>query len=121
MIFKRISSICFAIGFLLAIVVFTNYGSSIIPKYVAKMGIVLLGGIALLMNLLSFRYDSTTENNIIFWIGSVVIYVGLILKMNYFPYNQVLIIAGVVIIAVSWFFNPFAAKDTSQEDELLDQ
>lgn len=121
MIFKRIGSVCFALGFLLAIVVFTNYGSSIIPKYYAKMGIILFGGIALLMNLFSFRYDSVSENNIVFWLGSVGIYTGLILKMKSVPYNQVILMVSIVIVGFSYFYNPFAKKDTTQEDELLDQ
>lgn len=121
MIFKRIGSICFALSFLLAIVIFTNYGSGFIPKYYAKIGIILFGGIALLMNLISFRYDPESDNNLIFWVGTVGIYVGLILKITGFHYNQMVLLIGILIVGVSYFYNPFAKKDSTQEDELLDQ
>lgn len=122
MVFKRLGSICFAIAFLLAIVVFTNYGAKIIPREVAKIGMIVVGGIALLMNLISFRFDKSSENNPVYWIGSVGIFVGLMLKMNRMPYNQYLLIAGIFIVGLSFFYNPFAKKNiTQKDDELLDQ
>lgn len=121
MVFKRIGNICFAIGLVLAVIVFTNYGSGLTMKYYAKMGIIVFGGVALLMNLLSFRYDSMAENNIIFWLGSAGIFTGLVLKMNGFYYNQIILMASIAVVAISYFYNPFAKKDTETEDELLDQ
>lgn len=121
MIFKRIGSVCFILGFALAVFVFTNIGAGIIPRYYAKIGIIIFGGIALLMNLLSFRYDSQSENNIVYWIGTVGIFSGLIMKMMHWPMSQIILIAGIVIVAVSFFYNPFGKKDTAREDELLDQ
>lgn len=121
MIFKRIGAICFAIGFLLAIVVFTNYGSGIIPKYYAKVGMMILGGIALLMNLLSIRFDPQSDNNFIFWIGTVGIFCGLIMKIMHWPFSQVFLLGGIAVVSLSYFYNPFSKKDTTQEDELLDQ
>jgi len=122
MIFKRIGSICFALAFMLAIVVFANVGAEYIPREIAKTGMIISGGTALLMNLLSFRYDSYTENNnLVFWIGSVLVFAGLIMKIRYIPYNQMILIAGLGIVGLSYFYNPFAKKDTQPEDELLDQ
>lgn len=121
MIFKRIGMFCFALGFLLAIIVFTNYGSDLIPKYYAKTGIIVFGGIALLMNLLALRFDPASENNIIFWVGTAAIYAGLILKMKGFYFNRMILLGGILVVAFSYFYNPFARKDTTQEDELLDQ
>jgi chromate transport protein ChrA len=118
MIFKKIAAICFALAFVLAIGVFTNYFQGFISKYNAKYGIVVVGGIALLMNLLSFKYDSKSDNNIIFWIGLVVIFSGLILKMSSNPLNPVVLIAGMLIVALSYFFNPFDKRESNEE--LLD-
>jgi hypothetical protein len=71
------------------------------------------------MNLLSFKYDQHSENNnIVFWIGSVVIFVGLIFKLQHFPYDQILLIAGIFTVALSYFFNPF--KNQDKNDDLLD-
>ena len=122
MIFKRLGSICFAIAFLLAIVVFTNYGASFIPRYLAKTGMIIIGGIALLMNLISFRFDKSSENNPIYWIGSMLVFVGLIFKMNNLIYNEFVLIIGIFIVGLSFFYNPFAkANITQKDDELLDQ
>jgi hypothetical protein len=118
MIFKRIASICFAIAFILAVAVFTTYFSGIISRGNARVGIIIFGGLALLMNLLSFRYDSKSDNNIIFWVGSVIIFVGLILKMQRNSINQVIIIIGMLIVALSYFYNPL--KEESKNDDLLD-
>lgn len=121
MIFKRIGSICFALAFLLAIVVMTGYGSEIISKPLARMGIIIFGAVALLMNLLSFRYDSQGEgNNLVFWIGSAIIFVGLIFKMQHYPFNQLILIVGLGVAGLSFFYNPLK-KESDQDDELLDQ
>jgi hypothetical protein len=122
MIFKRLGSVCFAIAFLLAIVVFTSYGAKMIPREIAKIGMIIFGGIALLMNLISFRFDKSSENNPVYWIGSVGIFVGLILKMNHLIYNEFVLIAGIFIVGLSFFYNPFAKNNSTQkDDELLDQ
>ena len=118
MIFKKIAAICFALAFFLAIGVFTNYFQGFISKYNAKFGIIVVGGIALLMNLLSFKYDSKSDNNIIFWAGSVVIFIGLILKISSNPLNPIVLIVGMIITALSYFFNPFEKKESNEE--LLD-
>lgn len=120
MIFKRIGAICFALAFILAIGVFTDYLSDIISKANAKWGIIIFGGIALLMNLLSFRYDPDSEsNNLIFWIGSVLIFVGLILKISHQQYDQYVLLGGIFVVALSYFFNPFK-KEEGADDDLLD-
>lgn len=122
MMFKRLGSVFFAIAFLLAIVVFTNYGSKLIPRDIAKIGMIISGGIALLMNLISFRFDKSSENNPVYWVGSVGIFVGLVMKMNRIQYDQLMLIAGVFIVGLSFFYNPFAKNNTTQkDDELLDQ
>ena len=121
MIFKRIASVCFAIAFILAIAVFTNYLGDIISKQNAKYGIIVFGGIALLMNLLSFRFDKNTENNNpVFWVGSVLIFVGLILKMQNQILNQYILIAGLSIVGLSYFYNPFKKEEDTVDDDLLD-
>ena len=121
MIFKRIGSLCFALGFVMAIFVFTNIGMGLIPRHYAKTGMIVLGAIALLMNLLSFRYDSQSDSNILYWIGTVAIFCGITMKIMHWPFSMILIYSGIGIVGLSFFYNPFAKKDTTQEDELLDQ
>ena len=120
MIFKKIGSICFAIAFILAMAVFTDIFSGIISKANAKYGIIIFGAIAMLMNLLSFRFDSDSENNNpIFWVGSVLVFIGLIFKMQHWPFDQYVLIAGIFVVGLSYFFNPFKRSE-EKDDELLD-
>lgn len=120
MIFKRIASICFALAFILAIPVFTNVFSEFIPKVYAKYGIIIFGGIALLMNLLSFRFDEKSENNNpLFWMGTVLVFVGLIFKMQHLAYDQIILVGGLFVVGLSYFFNPFKKSDDKDEN-LLD-
>jgi heme/copper-type cytochrome/quinol oxidase subunit 4 len=119
MIFKRLASIGFAISFILAIAVFTDLFSGIISRTNAKYGIIVFGGIALLMNLLSFKYDQNSENNnIVFWIGSVIVFVGLIFKIQHYNYDQILLIIGIFTVALSYFYNPF--KNQEKNENILD-
>lgn len=120
MIFKRIGSICFALAFILAMAVFTDVFNGIISKANAKYGIIIFGAIAMLMNLLSFRYDENSENNNpIFWVGSVIVFVGLIFKMQHWSFDQYILIGGIFVVGLSYFFNPFKKSD-EKDDELLD-
>ena len=56
-----------------------------------------------------------------FWIGSVFIFAGLIMKIKHIQFDQVVLIVGLSLVGLSYFYNPFTRKDTQQEDELLDQ
>lgn len=121
MIFKRLGAILFALAFICAIGIFTNFFSGFMPKNVAKWGVIILGGAAMLMNLLSYRFDQDTEsNNPVFWIGSVMVFIGLIFKIQHWPYSQYLLIAGLFVTGMSYFFNPFKKQDDESNDDLLD-
>jgi hypothetical protein len=122
MIFKKIGSLCFGLAFLAAIIVFTDYGINYISKNDARTAIVILGSIALLMNLLSFKYDNQSENtNLIFWVGTVIVFVGLVMKMQGFDFNQFVLLIGLVVIGLSYFYNPFKNNEKDKKNDLLDQ
>lgn len=122
MIYKRIASICFALAFIAAIGVFTDYFSDFITRSQAKYGILIFGGIAFLMNLLSFRLDETANSsfNLLFWIGAVILFVGLIAKMQAADYSFYIILLGILTIGLSYVYNPFAKKEEDSND-LLDR
>jgi hypothetical protein len=42
--------------------------------------------------------------------------------MNHLIYNEFVLIAGIFIVGLSFFYNPFAKNNSTQkDDELLDQ
>ncbi|TNE54237.1 MAG: hypothetical protein EP338_08720 [Bacteroidetes bacterium] len=121
MIYKKISSICFALAFLCAVPVFTNYFSDYISPITAKYGILIFGGIAFLANILAFQSEGKNANyNLIFWIGSIIVFAGLIFRIMHWPYGYILIILGGLVLGVSFFYNPFANREEDDKNDLLD-
>lgn len=120
MIFKRIGAVCFALAFISAIGAFTHV-TNLISQSDARYLVIIFGAIALLMNLLSFRYDQSNENsNLLYWIGTFVVFAGLILKMQRFNYSEYILIAGLLVIGLSYFYNPFQQNKDESNDDLLD-
>ena len=120
MILKRIASFFFALAFLMAIVLFTGTGSQYIGASTAKIIFLGAGGIGLVLNLISFRFGRHSEGfNLFFWIGSIVIFVGLTSMMLSFPYSMVLLIIGMTIVGFSFIYNPSLKEE--DDDELLDR
>lgn len=122
MLFKRLGSISFALAFVFAIAVFTNLFYPYISKSFAQTGMLFSGGFAMLMNLLATRNDGENAGkNILFWIGSAVLLIGLLVKMMHWPGFSLLLLAGASISGLSFFYNPFSTENDSSEDDLLDQ
>ena len=121
MILKRIAGICFGVSFLMAIVLFTNIGIGIFPKSVAKIIFLIVGSIALLLNLLSFRFGKHDANfNFFYWLGSVIVFIGLIFLLMYWPFPYYVIIGGMAIVGFSFIYNPKIDGTNSDKSDLLD-
>ena len=121
MTLKKISSLFFALAFICALFVFTDYGYGIISKSTAKIGMIAAGAIAILLNLLAFRTEPKEESNLFFWIGSVIVFVGLIFKIMHYPMNQLILLVGLLVTGISFFYNPFSSSTRTSDDDLLDQ
>ena len=121
MILKRIAGICFGVSFLMAIVLFTNIGIGIFPKSVAKIIFLIVGSIALLLNLLSFRFGKHDANfNFFYWLGSVIVFIGLIFLLMHWPLPYYVIIGGMAIVGFSFIYNPKIDGTNSDKSDLLD-
>jgi hypothetical protein len=121
MIFKKLGAIGFALAFLSAIVVFTRVGTELISIPLAKVLMLIFGCLAIFMNILSFRFDSKNENNnILFWVGTMFVFIGFYMKMQYLPMYKIVLIVGLLLSALSFFFNPFELKNNKNEDLLDD-
>lgn len=122
LIVKRIASICFAIAFLMALVLFARVGREYISVPVARIVFMIAGAAALVLNLFSFRMDrhKNPSFNFVFWLGSVVLFVGLIFQFLHWPYHQFIVMAGLGITGVSFFLSPTLLSGKSDNSDVLD-
>lgn len=117
---KKISGIAFAIAFLMALVLFANVGRQYISIYTAKMIFIAAGAIGLFLNLLTFKTGKNSPIfNFSYWIGSIVLFIGLIFLQFRLPYGFYIIIAGLVILGFS-FFLPSNISEKKNDTDILD-
>ncbi len=121
MLLKRIAGILFGIAFLLAIVLFTGYGSSYISLPHAKLGFLIFGALGMFFNLLSFNKGKQEAGfNLLYWIGTMVIFVGLVFYMLHLAFYLYIIIAGISILGLSFVYTP-KIHEKEKQDDILDQ
>lgn len=121
MILKRIAAICFALAFLMAIVLFTGTGSQYIPRLIAKFIFLAAGASGLMLNLLSFRFGKHDISfNFFYWLGSIVLFIGLTFMILHWPYGMYLVMGGMAIVGLSFFVNPKIMNDDAKNEDLLD-
>lgn len=117
---KTISNICYILGMVCAILLYTHQTLGI-PGAI-RIGFYVFGGTGLILSLLQFRFipeDKWEDFNLLFWIGSLVIFIGFVAQTMYLRYTTYILLAGFAITGFSFFVNPFR-KDKDEEDELLD-
>lgn len=119
MIIKRIAGICFAIAFLMAIVLFTNIGREYIGYFTARLIFIIAGAIGLVLNLVSFNNSNHPPLfSIFYWVGSIVFFTGLIFIIFHWPYSQIILLMGAILVGGSFFLPQIQGKD--EKEELLD-
>lgn len=119
MILKRISSIAFAIAFLMAIVLFTGIGREIVPVSIAKYLFIGAGAIGLLINLISFEQGKHSPlYNLVFWLSSILLFIGFVFKLQHWPFSTAILLMGIIALGAT-FFIP-AKKTEEKDEELLD-
>ena len=122
MIFKKIAGVAFALAFLAAIVLFTGIGSEWISIRTARTLFMISGGIGMVLNLVAFRYGKhDAEFNLLYWLGSVVIFIGLLLMMLHWSFATYIVIIGAALTGFSFVYSPNIFNKEDEDDELLDQ
>ncbi len=116
---KRIASIVYAIAFGCAFLLLINrtygFGNFI------RITFYISGAAGLIMNFIIARLDETkSEFNLLFWLGSLLLFLGLVAKTYYLPFDLYFVFGGMGLTGISYFFNPFS-KESKDESELLDQ
>lgn len=118
---KRLASVAFAISFLMGIVLYTGYGRQYISYPTARTIFVISGGAALLLNLFSFQ--SSKHNiaySLIFWTGSVVLFVGLVFMLMALPYSNYILFTGLGITGISFFLPADLIEPKDKDEGLID-
>lgn len=119
-ILKKISGIAFAISFILAIVLFTRTGLQYISFKTAKNIFIISGGLALFLNLINFQASKHNPiYSLVYWAGSIVLFIGLIFYLMHWPYGFYIIIAGLATTGIS-FLIPTNKTVNKKNQDLLD-
>jgi hypothetical protein len=116
---KQLSNLLFAVAFVCAIPMLL--GKTYGYRTAIHTVFIVCGAVALILSLVASRMESYKDDfNVIFWVGSLAMFVGFIMKTYYLPNYHLVLIGGLAISGISFFFNPFEAKK-DKDDELLDQ
>jgi len=120
---KKIAGICFALSFLCMAFIFVKVDFFQTNKSIFKTAFLLFGAVGITLNLLS--YNTSKNGNIIFnflfWFGSILIFFGLIFKMLSYPFQNLLLISGISIVATSFILPKFYNSKKEKNSELIDQ
>ena len=118
--FKKIAAVAFIVSFIMGAMLVGKMGASYLSPITAKYIFIGSGAIALFFNLLSF--DTGKNNpifNFIYWIGSIVVFGGLVSLMMRWPYAMYTVIAGIALLGVSFLISP-ERKPKENRTDILD-
>lgn len=118
---KTVAGLAFAIAFLMAVIIFGNIGRTYIAVPTAKIIFISTGGVALVLNLITFQAGKFHPiYNLTYWLGSTIIFVGLIFNIMHWPYAIYILMAGMLGVAISFFLPKSMIEKQPQDSELLD-
>ena len=117
--FKNIAAICFAISFAMMILMYVH--STVIPYFIAKKIFLFCGIIALFFNLLSYKDEKNKSDfNLLFWIGTIILFLGLYFKIAHWPFSMKIIFIGIAVTGFSFFYSPTINTKKSDSADILD-
>ncbi|MES2799108.1 MAG: hypothetical protein V4638_03765 [Bacteroidota bacterium] len=118
---KRIAGLSFSLSFVMAIFLFTDIGDQLLSKKMVFYLFIIFGGLALVLNLISFRSGKQDSGfNLFYWIGSIVLFGGFIFKFQHWPFSNVLLIGGMLIVGLSYFLPPGILDNKTKDEDILD-
>lgn len=120
MTFKTISGISFFLAFTMAVVLFTGTGSQYVSIHLAKILFLFFGALAFVFNLISYKKGKHIQTfNLLYWTGSLVLFIGLAVKILHGPYSSIVLLFGAGILGTS-FLIPNKLKRRAKDENLLD-
>jgi hypothetical protein len=121
MLVKRIASICFAVAFLMAIVLFANVGTKFIPIPIARIIFMVAGACGLVLNLFSFQSNKRNPVfTLVYWLGSLILFTGLIFQLQHWPYHKIIVLVGLGMTGLSFFLSPTLLTGEPDNSDILD-
>lgn len=121
-ILKSVGGACFLIAFaLLAVNIYGGIGRAYLSVMLAKYLFLGFGGLGLVLNLVTFQTGKYHPvYNLTFWGGSIVTFIGLVFNFMHWPYSRYILIAGLLIVGVSFFLPKKWVEPKESNPELLD-
>lgn len=118
---KFLANTCYLLGIAAAVLLYTHhtFGNPLIIKLI----FYVCGAMGLIFSLLQFRFQDEhpeDEFNLLYWLGSLVIYLGFVVQLAGIKYYTYLLILGLLVTGASFFINPFKTVRKKQDD-LLDE
>lgn len=120
---KKIAALCFALSFICMALLFVKSTTTYEYRSELKTAFLIFGALAMVFNLISYNYSSkgNTLFNFLFWVGAILIFFGIIFKMFHYPFQKLLILAGIFISASSFIVSKFHKEDKKENSDLVDQ
>ena len=120
-ILKSIGGACFLIAFILAVNIFGNIGRSYLSLQMARYLFIGFGGLGLVLNLVTFQTGKYHPvYNLTYWGGAIVTFIGLIFNFMRWQYSRYILIAGLLIVGISFFLPKKWVEPKESNPELLD-
>jgi hypothetical protein len=120
---KIAAGISFALSFFCISLVFSNSSFTYSYNNQLKLSFIFFGAIAFVLNLISYEQDRKggALYNLFFWLGSSVLFLGLISKIMHFPLTNILIIGGLIISGFSFVLSKTSVGKQKKDSDLIDQ
>lgn len=119
---KIVAGISYSISFIIAAALFAGYNFGIPAFQLAKL-FLILGGMGFVLNLLSYKNDKmgNPTANLLFWSGALLTFIGLVIKLLFWPYGIPLLISGALLMGISVFLYRRKKENNDSNNEILDQ
>ena len=120
-VIKAIFNLSLALAFISAALLIT--GKTFGYQSILRNVLYIFGGLGIILHLYySIFIEKNKEFNLLFWLGTVVIFFAVIMKTLSINYYHIALLIGAGITGLSYFINPFDRKDDEEEqkDQLLD-
>lgn len=117
---KSLANVSYLLGITCALMLYTHTTFGYLSA--VKTGFYFFGGLGLVLSLLQFRFlpeDKWEDFNLLFWIGSAILFIGFVFQTMYIKYAGQILILGLAVTGISYFINPFK-RSRDEEDDILD-
>ena len=118
---RKIAGGFFGLSFLMAVLLFTDFSVTFLTFYQAKMIFMISGALGLFLNLITFQTGKFHPiYNLLYWSGSIVLFIGMVFLLMRWPYGYYIIVSGLVITGTSFILPTRFIENAPKDSGLLD-